>query len=120
MNNHLLIYLIVLLNALCQILLIWRLRRLQKRRWHFMALAGAVPIVLAVLMRVLIASGMVNSHLAEQSRLEQLFTSAMSALLVAGPWLVTLIAIFVNRNRSGQAVPVAAPDASAGGNSVWG
>src|SRR5512137_522343 len=99
MYDHILIYVIVLLNALCQTMLIWRLRRMKGTRLLFMGIAVALPLVSVAVMRALVAGGVVNGHVAEQSQMEHLVTSAMSMLLLAGPWLVTLAAILFNRNR---------------------
>ncbi|GAM07801.1 hypothetical protein OR1_00070 [Geobacter sp. OR-1] len=98
MHDHILIYVIVLLNALCQLMLIWRLQRMQSTRWLFMGIAFAVPLVAIAVMRALVASGVINSHVADQSRMEFLVTNAMSILLIAGPWLVTVAALLYNRN----------------------
>ncbi len=99
MYDHILIYVIVFLNALCQMMLIWRLRRMNGARWLFMGIAVALPLLSVALMRTLVACGAINAHVAEQSRMEHLVTSAMSALLMAGPWLATLAAILFNRSR---------------------
>lgn len=99
MYDHILIYVIVLLNALCQTVLIWRLRRMKGTRWLFMGIAVALPLLSVMIMRTLVTSGVINAHVAEQSRMEHLVTSAMSIQLMAGPWLVTLAAILFNRSR---------------------
>ncbi|BCS54261.1 hypothetical protein [Geobacter sp. SVR] len=99
MPNHLLIYAIVIMNALCQLMLIWSLKALGKTRITFMALATALPLMSAVIMRGLVATGLIHGRLAEQSQLEHLLTQAMGILLIAGPWLVTAAAVLYRRNR---------------------
>ncbi|HXE98155.1 MAG TPA: hypothetical protein VN642_17250 [Dongiaceae bacterium] len=91
MSDYVFIYLIVALNTLCQIMLIWR-QKLDSR-WKFCSFAIAIPVVLMVSMRLLIASGVIHGHVAEQSLVEQYFTKGTSILLIAGPWLVTLAAL---------------------------
>lgn len=98
MSDHILIYLIVLLNALCQIMLIWRLKHIGRSKSVFLFCAVLIPIVAALSMRLLVAKGIIHGHLNEQSRLEHLVTQAMSMLLISGPWLVTISAILSNKN----------------------
>lgn len=106
MHDHILIYVIVLLNTLCQLMLIWRLQRMQNTRWLFMGIAVAVPLVTVAVMRTLVTCGVINSHVADQSQTEHLVTNAMSILLVAGPWLVTVAAVLFNRSRKIRALHV--------------
>jgi hypothetical protein len=98
MSNHLLIYLIVLLNLLCQAMLIWRQKFLRSSRWLYIGLAAALPLGTALSMRLLIAGSIIHGHLAQQTRTEHLVTQAMSVLLLAGPWLVTGAAAIANRS----------------------
>jgi hypothetical protein len=97
MSDHVLIYLIVILNTLCQVMLIWRQKRVGNTRWLFIGIAVAVPLLLAVIMRTLVAGGMIHGHVAEQSNSEHLITKAMSIMLIAGPWLATMAAVLRNR-----------------------
>jgi|SRR6185369_14239426 len=99
MPNHLLIYLIVVLNALCQLMLIWSLKALGSTRFRFMAIAAALPLTLAVIMRILVSAELIHGRLVEQSHVEHLLTQAAGILLVAGPWLVTAAAVLYRRNR---------------------
>ena len=99
MQDHILIYVIVALNALCQLILIWSLKKLGKQRVFFMAAAGLLPLLTALFMRGLVATGLIHGHLVEQSQLEHVFTQAMGILLVAGPWLATAAAVLFRRNR---------------------
>jgi len=102
MQDHILIYVIVALNALCQLILIWSLKKLGKQRVFFMAAAGLLPLLTALFMRGLVATGLIHGHLVEQSQLEHIFTQAMGILLVAGPWLTTAAAVLFRRNRKVQ------------------
>ncbi len=97
MSDHVLIYLIVILNTLCQVMLIWRQKRVGNTRWLFMGIAVAVPLLLVVIMRTLVAGGMIHGYVAEQSKTEHLVTTAMSIMLLAGPWLATTAAVLSNR-----------------------
>lgn len=99
MPDHILIYVIVILNALCQIMLIWSLKALGKNRITFMAIASALPLMSALIVRALVAAGVIHGRLTEQSQLEHLFTQAMGILLIAGPWLVTAAAVLYRKNR---------------------
>ena len=103
MQDHILIYVIVALNALCQLILIWSLKKLGKQRVFFMAAAGLLPLITALFMRGLVAAGLIHGHLVEQSQLEHVFTQAMGILLVAGPWLVTVTAIVYRKRGKFQA-----------------
>ena len=89
------IYVIVTINMLCQALLIWRLKITRNEKWIFGSLAIAIPVIIMIVMRLLIASGTIHGRIAEQNFLEQYITKGTSILLVAGPWLVTLTAIIV-------------------------
>ncbi|MEI6207596.1 MAG: hypothetical protein WCP20_12510 [Desulfuromonadales bacterium] len=98
MSDHVLIYLIVILNALCQTMLIWRQKLEPRTRWQFCCLAIAIPLAIMVAMRFLIANGIIHGRVADQSLVEQYITKGTSVLLIAGPWLVTVVAI-INRRR---------------------
>jgi len=103
MSDHLLIYLIVILNVLSQAMLIYRLKISRKFKWRFYGLTVAVPVVVMVTMRLLIAQGMIHGHLAEQTNVEKYITKGTSMLLIGGPWLVTFFAlIYLNRQRALQ------------------
>jgi hypothetical protein len=93
MYDYLFIYLIVAFNTLCQLMLIWRQKLDSGVKWKFCSFAIAIPVVMMVSMRILIASGAIHGHVAEQSLFEQYLTKSASILLIAGPWLVTLAAI---------------------------
>jgi hypothetical protein len=97
MPDHLLIYVIVLLNALTQAMLVWRLKQAPATKWALCCSTFGVPLLLAVSMRVLIAQGFVHARLADQTFVEQLITKGTSILLIAGPWLVTVMAIIMSR-----------------------
>jgi hypothetical protein len=101
MHDHVLIYLIVALNALCQLMLIWRQKLAASVRWKYCCLAIAIPVVIMVSMRLMIASGTIHGRVAEQSLFEQYITKANSILLIAGPWLVTLAVLLAKmRDRA--------------------
>ena len=102
MPNHLLIYVIVILNALCQLMLIWSLKKLGRRRLGYMAFAAALPLTAAVLMRILVYAGLIHGRVAEQTQVEHLLTRAMGIVLIAGPWLTTAAAVLCRRNRKVQ------------------
>lgn len=93
MNDQLLIYLIVALNALCQLMLIWRQKLAAGVKWKYCCLAIAMPVVTMVSMRLMIASGAIHGRVAEQSPVEQYLTKGAGMLLIAGPWLVMLTAL---------------------------
>lgn len=103
MSDHVLIYLVVLLNALCQIMLVWRLKHPDNSKFLFVCCAAGIPLATAFTMRLLVASGIIHGHLNEQTQPEQLVTKAMSILLIAGPWLVTLSALLDNRSKKASA-----------------
>jgi hypothetical protein len=87
------IYLIVALNIACQLMLIWRLRLSTALQRKLISLAVAIPLIVMVTIRILIANGMIHGHISEQSFVEQAITKGTSILLIAGPWLVTIAAI---------------------------
>jgi len=89
MPNHSLIYVIVVLNAACQVMLIWRLKLDKRSKWKYCCLAFAVPLLIAVSMRLMVAMGLIHTQLSDQAFLERAITSLASILLIAGPWLVT-------------------------------
>jgi len=97
MPDHLLIYLIVFLNSLTQAMLVWRLKLAPAIKWTLCCSTVAVPLLLAVSMRLLIAQGVINARIADQSFIEHLITRGSSMLLIAGPWLVTIFAIVIRK-----------------------
>lgn len=99
MSNHLLIYLIVLLNVLCQSMLIWRQKSIGSARWAFLGLAAAIPLGVMGSMRSLIALGIMHGRVVEQSGIEHVITQAMSIMLIAGPWLATLAAVLYKQRQ---------------------
>jgi len=107
MPDHILIYVIVILNALCQIMLIWSLKTLGRRRLGFMAVAAVLPLASALFMRILVYAGLIHGRIAEQSLIEHLLTQAVSILLIAGPWLVTVTAVLYRKNRKAQETALA-------------
>lgn len=99
MPNHLLIYVIVLLNVACQIMLIWRLKLDRAMKLKYCALALAIPTVIAGTIRLLVALGIMHVRLAEQAMLERTVTSLASILLIATPFLVTIMAVVFRRKQ---------------------
>ena len=99
MPNHSLIYLIVILNAACQAMLIWRLKFDKHLKWKYCSLAVAVPLLIAVSMRVMVAMGVMHVQLSEQTFLERTVTSMASILLIAGPFIVTIAAMAFRRKQ---------------------
>ncbi len=93
MSDHIFIYLIVAFNAFCQLLLIRRQKLAHTIKWRVCCFAGAFPIVIMVLMRLLIVTGLIHGNVAEQTLAEHSLTKVASILLIAGPWLVTLAVI---------------------------
>jgi hypothetical protein len=99
MPNHLLIYVIVLLNVACQIMLIWRLKLDRTIKLKYCALALAIPTVIAVTVRVLVAAGIMHVRLAEQGMLERTITTLASILLIASPFMITIAAVIFRRKQ---------------------
>ena len=99
MADKIFIYLIVALNTACQLMLIWRLRFTPFEKRKFCIIAVAIPLLLMVSIRLLIAGGIIHGRVADQSPMEHLITMAASFLLVAGPWGVTLAAIFSRKRQ---------------------
>lgn len=101
MHDQVLIYLIVALNALCQLMLIWRQKLAANVKWKYCGLAIAIPLVIMVAMRLMIASGTIHGRVAEQSLVELYLTKGAGMLLIAGPWMVTLIALLARMRDRG-------------------
>ena len=99
MPNHSLIYLIVILNSICQAMLIWRLKLDKHSKWKYCCFAIAVPLLIAVSMRGMVAMGAMHAHLSEQAVLERAVTSLASILLIAGPFIVTIAAFAFRRKQ---------------------
>lgn len=108
-NNELLIYLIVALNALVQVILIWRLKFPQGGKWKYCLLAAGGPLGILVAMRLLVASGAIHARLAEQALWEHWLTLGASALLLVTPWLATLAAIVDKKRRAALEASTSAP-----------
>ena len=99
MSDHVIIYLIVALNTSCQLMLIWRQKFPAGQRNRYCLCAVAIPVALMLSMRLLIACGMINVRVADQSHLEHFVTTVTSMLLVAGPWFVTVAAVITRRRQ---------------------
>jgi len=108
MSDHVIIYLIVALNSCCQLMLIWRQKFPAGTRNRYCLAAVAIPLFLMLSMRLLIAGGMIQGRVADQSQLEHFVTSITSMLLVAGPWFVTVAAVVNKRRQRTKAHVVAA------------
>jgi peptidoglycan biosynthesis protein MviN/MurJ (putative lipid II flippase) len=99
MPNHSLIYVIVVLNAACQAMLIWRLKLDNYSKWKYCCLTFAVPLIIAMSMRLMVAMGALHVQLSEQAFLERTITSLASILLIAGPFMVTIAALVFRRKQ---------------------
>ena len=100
MSELALIHLIVALNIVVQLMLIGRLGLPSRGKRKYYVLAVAIPVLVLVSMRLLVAGGIMHGRVADQPPAEQFITTAASILLLAGPCLVTLAAI-LDRKRSG-------------------
>ncbi|HET6319124.1 MAG TPA: hypothetical protein VFG86_21940 [Chloroflexota bacterium] len=89
------------MNALVQVILIWRLRfPTTGDKWKYCLLAVAAPLAVLVAMRLLVAGGVIHARVAEQTMLERWLTVAASVLLLVSPWLVTAAAIMNKKRRA--------------------
>lgn len=104
MPDHLLIYVIVVLNALSHVLLIWKQKLPFNTKCVFCAAAIAIPLVIIITMRLLVAGGVMPGHVADQSFVEQCITKGTSMFLIAGPWLVTISAVMYKRRQHTVAI----------------
>lgn len=95
--NNLSIYLIVLCNALCHAMLIWRLKLDSAAKLRFCALSAGIPLAVMLAMRLLVAVGVVHARVAEQGGWERATTLLGSVLLLAGPFLATGAALMYRR-----------------------
>ncbi|GFO66794.1 hypothetical protein GMLC_03730 [Geomonas limicola] len=95
--NNLSIYLIVLCNALCHAMLIWRLKLDTASKLRFCALGGGIPLAVILAMRLMVAIGVMHARVAEQGMLERSITMLGSVLLLAGPFLATGAALMYRR-----------------------
>ena len=93
MQDQLFIYLIVALNIGVQLMLIRSLRFPPGARNKFYWLALGIPLLIMLLMRVLVALGVIGSRTAEQSVPEAAITAAAGIIMMAAPWFVTLFAV---------------------------
>jgi hypothetical protein len=103
MSDQVFIYLIVALNTIVQLMLIRSLNFPPGRKRKYYLFAIAIPVLVMLSMRLLIAGGMIHGRVADQSAIEQHITAAASILLMAGPWLVTLAAI-LDKQRKGWVI----------------
>ncbi|GFO56267.1 hypothetical protein GMSM_32740 [Geomonas sp. Red276] len=108
MPNHLLIYVIVALNAACHPFLIWRLRLSKGEKWAHAAAAIAAPLLVMSVMRLLVAVGAIHARVAEQGGAERAITTLASILLIVSPLLAT-VAGFSRSRKSAQAIPPSSP-----------
>ena len=99
MPNHLLIYVIVALNVACQFMLIWRLKLERRDKVKYCLLAAVVPLIISATMRLMVGTGIIHVHLAEQNAIERTATSLASIFLIAGPFLVTVAAVLFRRKQ---------------------
>jgi hypothetical protein len=103
MLDHAFIYLIVVLNILVQLVLIRSLGFPAGEKRGYYAFALATPVLVIVLMRVLVATGLVEAQVAGQSPFAQFLTAAAGILVIGAPWLATVGALFrrMRGNRPG-------------------
>ena len=113
MSNELLIYAVVGLNALVQLTLILRLRFPEGGKWKYGVAVVAAPLLLLLLMRLLVASGVVNARVAEQTLFERVLTQGAGVLLLVSPWIVTTLAVTSKKRRAALARATAAAAAAA-------
>jgi len=99
MPDHILIYVIVLLNAVCQALLIWRFKIHKSQKWAFCGLTIGVPVMIALFVRTLVAFGILHSSVVDQVGFERFITMAASMLLIGGPWIVTTAAVVLRMKQ---------------------
>jgi hypothetical protein len=99
MSDSVVIYLIVVLNAAVQVILIRSLDFPAGAKLKYYLLAVAIPALVMLSMRLLVAAGIIDGRVAEQSALDQHIAAAASIAIMAGPWLVTLAAILDKRRR---------------------
>ena len=99
MTDQVIIYLIVALNTFCQLMLVWRQKFPAGQRNRYCLCAVAIPLVLMLSMRLLVAGGLIHGRVADQSRLEHFITTVTCMLLVAGPWFVTIAAVIAKRRQ---------------------
>ena len=99
MPDQVFIYLIVALNTLVQLILIRSLNFPDGGKRKYYLLAGAIPVLVMLSMRLLVAGGVIHGRVAEQSAIEQYITAAASILIMAGPWISTLAAILDKRRK---------------------
>lgn len=99
LSNHMSVYLIVLLNAVCHMMLIWRLKLDRVAKWKFCALTPALPLLVMATMRLMVGVGLIHARIAEQGGLERFITMLSSMLLIAGPLLVTGAAVLFRRKQ---------------------
>ena len=100
MSDEGFIYLIVTLNILVQLMLIHSLRFPRGGRRNYYLLAIGIPVTIMLLMRLLIAAGVIHRRVADQSAIEQFVTSAAGVTLMAAPWFVTFFAIVDRKRRA--------------------
>jgi hypothetical protein len=103
MSDPVFIYLIVALNTFVQLILIRSLNFPAGGKRKYYVFAIAIPVLIMLSTRLLIAVGMIHSRVADQSAIEQFITTAASILLMAGPWLSTLAAI-LDKQRKGWVI----------------
>ena len=101
MADHVFLYLIVLLNAVVQLVLIRSLNLPARAKRKYYAVAIAIPVLVMVSMRLLVAAAIIDSRVADQSLIERFVTDVAGILLIAGPWLATVAAI-VAKYRHGS------------------
>jgi hypothetical protein len=94
MSDELSIYFIILLNTSVQLMLIRSLKFPAGGKRKYYLLAVGIPVLVMLSMRLIVAGGLIQGRVADQSRIEQYITAGASILIMAGPWIVTLAAIF--------------------------
>lgn len=105
MADELLIYVIVLFNALVQLALIHGLDIPVGNKRKYYGLAVAIPVLVMASMRLSVYLGLIHGHVADQGFLERYATDVASVMLVAGPWLATLGALRCRYRRKAAAEP---------------
>jgi hypothetical protein len=99
MHDEVFIYVIIVLNTLVQLMLIRSLSFPAGGRWKYYMVAVGIPLGVMLSMRLLILGGVIPNRVANQSPGENYITTAAGILLVAGPWLATIAAIFSRKRK---------------------
>ena len=83
-------------------MLIRRVKIKHSLKLYYIVSTLAIPFCIIVLMRLMVHLNVISSSIQSQTSTEKIITTSMSFLLLAGPWIATIIALITYRSHKNR------------------